>query len=122
MAIKQPYLVLKQQASTSKKYGTPMTKITLLGIKDRREYVTYVDTPHHNYRNWQHIIQNPSHGFIVSNIKTKAHKDKILVDADSRPIIDWEDTSDEEMMRQISELWAEEDSRRGTDKFRDLFK
>lgn len=122
MAIKQPYLVLKQEANTSKKYGTPMTKITLLGIKDRREYITYVDTPHHNYRNWQHIIQNPSHGFIISNVKTKAHKDKILVDADSRPIIDWEDTTDEEMLRQISELWAEEDSRRGADKFRDLFK
>ena len=122
MAIKQPYLVLKQQASTSKKYGTPMTKITLLGIKDRREYITYVDTPHHNYRNWQHVIQNPDHGFIISNVKTKPHKDKVLVDADSKIIIDWEDTSDEEMMRQISELWAEEDSRRGTDKFRDLFK
>jgi len=121
MAVTQPYIVLKQEARTSKKYGTPMTKITLLGVKDRKEYVTYVDAPHRNYKNWQHIINNPNHGFVLRNIKTKLHKGEELVDADSRPIIDMEDHNDEEIMRQLAEIWAEEDLRRGTDKFRDLF-
>lgn len=121
MAITQPYVVLKQEARTSKKYGTPMTKITFMGIKDRREYVTYIDAPHRNYKNWQHIINNPQHGFVLRNLKTKLHKGQELIDADSTPIIDWEDDNDTEIMRQIAEYWAEEDRRNGTDKFRDLF-
>lgn len=122
MAVKQPYLVLKQEAKTSMKYGTPMTKITLLGIKDRKEYITYVDTPHRNYKNWEHVINNPNHGFILRNIKTKMHKGEELVDADSKIMIDWEDDTDQEMLKQISQVWAEEDIRAGTDKFSDLFK
>lgn len=121
MAIKQPYIVLKQEARTSKKYGTPMTKITFLGVKDRREYVTYIDAPHRNYKKWLHIINHPDHGFVLRNLKTKSHKGDELIDADSDPIIEWEDTTDEEIMRQLAEVWAEEDRRRGTDKFRDLF-
>lgn len=122
MAVKQPYIVLKQEASTSKKYGTPMTKITLLGVKDRREYITYVDTPHHNYKNWEHVIRNPEHGFVLRNIKTKIHKDKELVDADSKIIIEREDDDDIEIMKELAEIWAEEDLRNGSDKFSDLFK
>ena len=122
MAIKQPYVVLKQEESTSKKYGTPMTKITLLGVKDRKEYITYVDTPHRNYKNWEHVINNPTHGFVLRNITTKIHKDKELVDADSKIIIEWEDNDDSEIMRQVAEIWAEEDLRNGSDKFSDLFK
>jgi hypothetical protein len=121
MAIKQPYLVLKQEHNTSKKYGTPMTKITFLGIKDRREYITYVDAPHRNYKNWQHIINNPTQGFIVRNLKTKMHKGRELIDADSAVIIEWSDVNDEQMLQQISEIWAEEDLKNNSDKFRDLF-
>lgn len=122
MAINQPYLIIKQEAATSKKYGTPMTKITLLGIKDRKEYITYVDTPHRNYKNWEHIIRNPEHGFIVRNIKTKMHKDKELVDADSKVIIEWEDVNNDEMLKQIGEIWAEEDLKNSSDRFWDIAK
>jgi hypothetical protein len=121
MAIKQPYVVLKQEARTSKKYGTPMTKIYFLGVKDRKEYWTYVDLPHRNYKNWSHVINNPNHGFVLRNIQTKWHKDEELVDADSKVIIEWEDINDTEIMRQVAEIWAEEDLRNGSDKFRDLF-
>jgi hypothetical protein len=121
MAIKQPYVVLKQEASISKRYGTPMTKITLLGVKDRREYVTYVDAPNRNHKNWSHIINNPDHGFVLRNIKTKQHKDKELVDADSKPIIEVEMENDQEIMRQVADIWAQEDLKNGSDKFRDLF-
>ena len=121
MAVKQPYVILKQEWGRSKHLGTEYVKITFLGIKDRQEYHTYVDTPNHNYKNWSHIINNPTHGFVVRNLKTKTHKGKTLIDADSRPIIDWEDNDDDEIMRQVSEIWAEEDLREGSDRFRDLF-
>jgi hypothetical protein len=121
MAIKQPYVVLKQDWGRSKHLGTEYVKITVMGIKDRKEYVTYVDTPNHNYKNWEHIIRNPNHGFVISNIKTKQHKGKELVDADSKPMIDWEDNDDTEILRQIAEIWAEEDLKNDSDKFRDLF-
>jgi len=121
MAVIQPYIVLKQESRTSKKYGTPMTKITFLGVKDRKEYVTYVDAPHRNYKNWQHIINNPNHGFVLSNLTFKKYKDDILIDADSKPLIQREDVNDKEIMEELAEIWAEEDRRNNTDKFSDLF-
>jgi hypothetical protein len=121
MAVKQPYVVLKQEWGRSRHLGTEYVKITMMGIKDRKEYVTYVDTPNHNYKNWSHIINNPKHGFVISNIKTKSHKGKELVDADSKPMIDWEDDDDTEIMKQIAEIWAEQDLKADSDKFRDLF-
>ena len=122
MAIIQPYVVLKQERGHSKHLGTEYVKITFMGIKDRKEYVTYVDTPNHNWTNWQHIINNPTHGFVVRNLKTKTHKGKILIDADSKPIIEWQDIDDTIIMQQISEVWAEEDLKNASDKFGDLFK
>lgn len=119
--MKQPYVILKQEWGRSRHLGTEYVKITFLGIKDRQEYVTYVDSPNHNYKNWSHIINNPTHGFVVRNLKTKEHKGRTLISADSKPIIDWEDTDDVEIMRQVSEIWAEEDLKNDSDKFRDLF-
>jgi hypothetical protein len=119
--MKQPYVVLKQERGFSRHLGTEYVKITFLGVKDREEYHTYVDTPNHNYKNWEHIIRNPKHGFVVRNLRTKTHKGKTLIDADSKPIIDWEDVDDLEIMRQVSEIWAEEDQKADSDRFRDLF-
>jgi hypothetical protein len=121
MTIKQPYVVLKQAKGVSKHLGTEYVKITFLGVKDRKEYVTYVDTPNHNYGNWQHIINNPNHGFVVRNLKLKTHKGKTLINADSQPIIEWQDHNDQEIMRQVAEIWAEEDLKHDSDRFRDLF-
>ena len=119
--MKQPYIILKQEQSVSKRFGTPMTKITMVGVKDRREYITYIDAPNRNHRNWDHIIRNPNHGFVLRNLKIKEHRGKLLIDADSHPIIEWEDINDVAIMDQLTEIWAEEDLR-NTDKFRDLFK
>lgn len=119
--MKQPYVVLKQERRFSKISGSPMTKITLLGIKDRQEYVTYIDSPNRNHDNWSHITNNPDHGFVLRNLRTKKAKGKVLIDADSQPIIEWEDVNDEEIMRQVAEVWAEEDRKNGSDCFRDLF-
>ena len=120
--MKQPYIVLKQESGISQRFGTPMTKITLLGVKDRKEYITYVDTPNYNYKNWSHIINNPNHGFILRNLKTKQHKDKTLIDADSKPIIEFEDEDDVEIFKELAKIWAEEDLRNNTDKFSDLYR
>ena len=122
MAIKQPYVVLKQERGRSRHLGTEYVKITMMGIKDRREYHTYVDTPNHNYKNWEHIIRNPNHGFVIRNLKIKTHKGKELIDADSKIIIEIEDDDDTEIMRQIAEIWAEEDLKNNSDRFGDLFK
>lgn len=119
--MKQPFVVLKQERGYSKHLGTEYVKITFLGVKDRQEYVTYIDTPNHNYKNWTHIIQNPKHGFVVRNLKTKTHKGKTLIDADSKPIIEIEDDDDVDIMRQVAEIWAEEDIKNNSDRFRDLF-
>jgi hypothetical protein len=121
MSTKQPYLVINQEPRFSKVYGTPMTKITLLGIKDRKEYVTYIDTPNRNHANWHHITNNPDHGFILRGLRIKTFKGKTLIDADSQPIVEWEDDNQEEMLKQIQELWEEEDRKNNTDKFSDLF-
>lgn len=119
--MKQPYIVLKQERRFSKVTGSPMTKITLLGVKDRQEYITYIDTPNRNHDNWAHIVNNPEHGFILRNLRTINRKDKTLIDADSKPIIEWEDEDDTEILKQLAEVWAEEDRKNGSDKFSDLF-
>jgi hypothetical protein len=119
--MKQPYVIIKQESRFSKITGAPMTKITFLGIKDRQEYVTYIDSPNRNHDNWQHITNNPEHGFVVRSLRTKKAKGKTLIDADSKPVIEWEDDDDTEIMRQLSEVWAEEDRKNDSDKFRDFF-
>jgi hypothetical protein len=58
----------------------------------------------------------------VRNLKTKTHKGKTLIDADSQPIIEMEDVDDQEIMRQVAEIWAEEDLKNNSDRFGDLFK
>lgn len=121
MATKQPYFVLKQESRFSKIQGTPMVKITFLGIKDRSEYVTYVDSANRNHSQWQHLTSRPDHGFIVSNLNIKKYKGRELINADSQFVIEWEDQDDQDMLKQIAEIWAEDDRRNDTDKFRDLF-
>jgi hypothetical protein len=124
VTVKQPYFIVEQRTSTSKVYGTPMTEITFIGCRDRKEYRTYVDSGNRNQQHWQHILNNPSHGFIVRNVRLtkKSNRRGIpLINADSQIIIEWEDDTPDEMARQLDEIWAEEDRRNDSDKFSDLF-
>jgi hypothetical protein len=118
--MKQPYFVVSQQHRFSK-FGTPMVQINLLGIKDRKEYITYVDEPNNNYRNWTHIINSPEAGFVLNNLNIKTHKDKELINADSKPRIEWQTDTPAEIIEQIQALWAEEDRRNGESNFWNLF-
>ena len=124
MAIKQPYIVIEQKSGYSKIAGTPMTTLILVGVKDRREYVTYVDTPNRNAVNWNHITRNPEHGFVLRNLQTTnktTKKGQSIINADSEPIIEWETDSLDEVLIDAQRYWEEEDRKNGSDKFGDLF-
>jgi hypothetical protein len=124
MAIKQPYIVLEQRQGFSQKYGTEMTTITMVGVKDRREYVTYIDTPNRNTVNWSHITRNPTHGFVLRNLNTTSKstkKGQTIINADSEPIIEWETELLDEVLIDAQKYWSEEDRKKDSDKFGDLF-
>lgn len=124
MAIKQPYIVLEQRQGHSQKYGTEMTTIIMVGVKDRREYVTYIDAPNRNVKHWQHITNSPTHGFVLRNLDTtnkSTKKGQTIINADSQPIIEWETDTLDEVLADAQKFWAEEDKRNGSDKFGDLF-
>jgi hypothetical protein len=124
MAIKQPYIVIEQRPGYSKIAGTPMTTLTLIGIKDRREYVTYVDTPNRNAEHWQHITRNPTHGFVLRNLditNKTTKKGQPIVNADSEILIEVEELSLDPILNTVNEFWDEEDRKRDSDRFGDLF-
>ena len=118
--MKQPYFVVSQEHRISK-FGTEMVQITLLGIKDREKYTTYVDKPNRNYKNWQHVIDNPDDAFVLDGLKTKRHRDKVLIDADSKVVIAWQCENPQTVIDQIQEIWEEEDRRADAGTFRDLY-
>ena len=120
----QPYIVIEQRTGYSKIAGTPMTTIIMVGVKDRREYVTYVDTPNRNAAHWTHITRHTDHGFVLRNLKptTKTtKKGQTIINADSEPIIEWETDSLDEVLADAQKFWAQEDALKGSDKFGDLF-
>jgi hypothetical protein len=119
-AIDQTYVVLTQEKGLSKITGQPYTKVTLVGTHDRDEYTTYIDTANHNHSNWHHILMNPEHGFVLKNLRVKLHKERLLVDADSKPIIAAEHTEQSYILDELKAVWAEQDHRQ-QNRFRDLF-
>jgi hypothetical protein len=116
----QNYVVLTQEKGLSKITGHPYVKIILVGTKDRREYVTYVDSANYNQKNWFHILNNPQNGFILKNLRTKVSKDKLFIDADSQPQIAGEHDSLDHLLSILMEVWDEQDNRDKTN-FKDLF-
>ena len=116
----QNYVVLAQEKGVSKITGHPYVKIIMVGTRDRMEYVTYIDHANHNHSNWYHIVNTPQNGFILSNLKIKTHKGKMLVDADSRPVIRAEDPEPDRILDTLREVWAEQDAK-PTNLFRSHF-
>ena len=120
--MKQPYLVLEQFDRMSK-YGNMITQVTLVGIKDRKEYVTYIDTNNANHNKWAHITIHTEHGFVLNNLRIKRSKDKDnIINADSDPLIECEMEDRDEMLKIIQEHWATEDRRNGRTGFWDIIK
>lgn len=118
--IDQTYVVLTQEKGLSKITGQPYTKVTFVGTHDRDEYTTYIDTANHNHSNWYHIVNNPQHGFVLKNLRVKQHKERLLVDADSKPVIEYEDLDQSRVLDELKSVWAEQDHKK-QNKFRDLF-
>ena len=122
--MKQPYIVLLQTESISRITGKPLTTITFVGCKDRKEYVTYIDVSNHNHEHWSHVLRNPDSGFCISNVKLKSKltkKGQGIVNADSRFRIEAEYESLDMMLAEIQEIWAEQDRKDDSDRYRDLF-
>ena len=120
MAIEQRYVVLKQEQIYSK-YGGQIVRIIMVGTNDRIEYTTYVDPRNHNHKHWVHILAHPERGFVLRGIKTKVKDGKVLVNADSQPLIDWEDLDPDYLFSELMQVWAEQDERRRPNQFRRLF-
>lgn len=122
--MKQPYIVLEQRAGHSQRYGTEMTTLIMVGVRDRREYVTYIDTPNRNAANWIHITQHPTRGYVLRNLKLtdkSTRKGQQIINADSQVIIEWETDTLDEVLIDAQRYWAEEDKKNNSDKFGDLF-
>lgn len=119
IVMKQPYLVLSQRTFRSQNHGQPVTEIILIGCKDRCQYKTYIDVQNKNYRHWQHIILNPDSGFALSGLTVK-NKEKYLINADSKPNIDLQDEKDY-LFADLQDIWLEEDKKKNSDRFQDLF-
>jgi hypothetical protein len=119
-AMTQNYIIVKQETMNSK-YGGEIIKITLVGTRDRFEYTTYIDPRNRNATNWFHIINHPTRGYVVSGIKTKQSKDgKLLVNADSDPIISAECEHSSELFCELIAVWREQDEKT-PNQFRNLF-
>jgi hypothetical protein len=121
--MKQPYIVIAQCTSISQVSGQPVTSITFIGVRDRKEYVTYVDISLHNCQHWSHIVNNPQHGFVLRNLKVtdKTTKSKkTIINADSKPIIEWQ-ADLEEILADAELLWQDWDNKDNSDSFRKLF-
>lgn len=120
LPLQQNYVVIEQHAGLSKVTGKPMVTLTLVGTKDRREYTTYVDSTNYNRENWLHVINNPDHGFVLNNLRVKMHKERLLIDADSKVVIAAEDLDKSKILDALTEVWAEQDAK-ANNKFKDLF-
>lgn len=113
------WAVLKQEKRPSK-YGGMVVKITLVGVLDRKEYTTYVDPLNLNVKNWHHIINNPEHGFILTDLKVKRGKED-LINADSNPVIDGQYPNINEMLDLLQQVWDKQDKQNNPNRFSDLF-
>ena len=104
------YAIIEQKNGLSQYSGRPYTKITMLNLGNRQEYVTYVDTSNHNKENWHYIVNHPTWGFVVGNVKLVTRKGKTVVDADSDPVIVDTDQDANNLLLELKKAWAEADA------------
>ena len=100
----ETFVRTKQDRFTSR-YGNRIWRIDFTGLEDRKNYYTFVDPTNRNYLNWQHIIENPESGFLISNLTLKTGQAD-LVSADSRPVIEHQGDPDA-ITDAVKEYWQE---------------
>jgi hypothetical protein len=80
-------------------------EIHLTGIRTKTEYKTWLDPKFANYGNWDQIIEAAEDkGVVLSNLKFKDIL-KNLVNADSKPKIEYIVTR-EELALELSDYWS----------------
>lgn len=119
MAIKQNYVIYRQKTSVSK-YGGRIFTIYAIGVKDRREYVTYIDPTNFNSQKWIDITTKSGNGFLVTGLNIKDEK-KGVINADSQFKILAETHNPDPLLVELYELWKEQDNEKPPTNFRDLF-
>lgn len=102
------YYAIIQQRQLKSKHGGDVTEISMVGVKDRVLYRTYVDSFNRNYTFWAPIIHNPLHGYLLTGIKIKSST-KALVNADSPVAIAYETTDNTELYSEIVAAWQSQD-------------
>lgn len=121
MATTQNYAILSQQDVPSK-HGGMVREIRLVGLVDRQEYITWIDTTNFNHKHWTHIVANPDHGFILKDLKLKKMDNRTdVINADSKPLIAWEHINILDVTAAIADKWREQDIKKGRPNFDDLF-
>lgn len=104
----QYYTIVKQKQIMSK-YGNNVMEITLVGLKDRITYRTFVDPQNRNFKYWSEIIHNPSHGYLLSNLQIK-DTTKALISADSHVEILFVSDNPQDIYDEVLALWHEPQS------------
>jgi hypothetical protein len=104
----QYYTVLKQEQIKSR-HGNRILRLTLVGVKDRQLWTTYLDPKNRNYLAWSKIIHRPYYGYLLSGIQIK-DREKGLVSADSKIRIIYETQYQDEVYNELIELWSTQDA------------
>jgi hypothetical protein len=111
------YYAIIQQRQMKSKHGGEVTEISLVGVKDRVLYRTYIDSFNRNYTFWAPIIHNPLRGYLLSGIKVKSSA-KAVINADSAVQIVYQSDDNTELYSEIIAAWQKQDQH---NKFGDLF-
>ena len=115
------YAIIKQQDKWSR-HGGRITEITMVGLDDRLPYTTWIDPTNMNNKHWTHITSRPEHGFIVTGLKKKRVKDRDdVINADGRPVIAWEHTSQDDLLDTVMSHWQQQDAKNKPPSFGDFF-
>ena len=103
----QYYTIINQRQIASRHGGT-VTEITLVGVKDRILYRTYIDTYNRNYAVWSEIIHNPLQGYLLGGLKVKSTT-KALINADSPVEILYTTEDPDEIYNELLSVWQRTD-------------
>lgn len=109
MAMTQQFYTVINQQQIKSKYGNRVIQITLVGIKDRLLYKTYLDPNNRNYAKWSSIIHQPYYGFLLSGLKIK-DAEKGLISADSAVKIVYQTEYQSEIYNELILTWQAQDA------------
>lgn len=120
--LKQGYVIMSQKTGLSNYNGKPYTTIELIGLNDRKDYITYIQKSNQNHHQWHYITSNANSGFVVTfhNYKFKEKNDKLIIDADSVPNIKIEGEL-ADILTEVNWYWDELEKRSNNPNYDRLF-